>query len=217
MTTPESPSPLDPPEAARGPSAEDVPDIDSIAPRVLQQIKRIVQAEYAKDLRTQLGVVPRTINWRALTPEDLEADLLELNAWVDWLRHEYGLPPQVVPPMWHRHWELIWELSALRQHWLTYYDQQAKGNMGVVWHNDFVAARERLRDWVSICGTRLDRDRATRITAWPGGEEEHWTPPDTSEQPVSERIDDFLAFVDEQVAARRAEQDDVMQQILDSE
>ena len=159
MTTPESPSPLDPPEAARGPSAEDVPDIDSIAPRVLQQIKRIVQAEYAKDLRTQLGVVPRTINWRALTPEDLEADLLELNAWVDWLRHEYGLPPQVVPPMWHRHWELIWELSALRQHWLTYYDQQAKGNMGVVWHNDFVAAREPARLGVHLWNPSRPRPR----------------------------------------------------------
>ncbi|MFV0533293.1 MAG: hypothetical protein ACK5MR_06545 [Cumulibacter sp.] len=214
MNTPDNP---DIPDSPEGSFTADVPGMDSVPPRVLQQIKRMVQAEYAKDLRTQLGVVPRTINWRALTPEDLEADLLELNAWVDWLRHEYGLPPQIIPPQWHRHPELRWELSALRQHWLTCYDQQAKGNMGVVWHNDFAAARERLRDWVSICGTRLDRDRATRITAWPGGEAEDWTPPDTSEHPVTDRTDDFLTFVDEQVAARRAEQDQVVQQILDQE
>ncbi|PXA82210.1 hypothetical protein QDX21_09545 [Auritidibacter ignavus] len=193
------------------------PDLDSLPPGVLQQVKRMVQAEYAKDLRTQLGTVPRTINWDALTPEDLEAELLALNEWVDWLRHTYGLPPQVVPPMWHRHPELVWELSALRQHWLICYDQQAKGNMGVVWHNDFAAARERLRDWVSISGSRLDRDRPTRITAWPGGEAEDWTPPDTTEQPVTERSADFIAFVLDAVRAREEEQDAAIREIIDDE
>lgn len=193
------------------------PDLDSLPPGVLQQVKRMVQAEYAKDLRAQLGTVPRTINWHALTPEDLEQELLALNEWVDWLRHEYGLPPQIIPPMWHHHWELIWELSALRQHWLICYDQQAKGNMGVIWHNDFAAGRERLRDWVSISGTRLDRDRATRVTAWPGGEAEDWTAPDATEQPVTERSADFVSFVFEAVQAREAEQDAVMQEILDDE
>ena len=33
---------------------------------------------------------------------------------------------------------------------------------------DFADARNRLRDWVAICGTRLDRDRPTRQTVWPG-------------------------------------------------
>lgn len=193
------------------------PDLESLPPGVLQQVKRMVQAEYAKDLRTQLGTVPRTINWDALTPEDLEAELLALNGWVDWLRHTYGLPPQVVPPMWHRHPELVWELSALRQHWLICYDQQAKGNMGVVWHNDFAAARERLRDWVSISGSRLDRDRPTRITAWPGGEAEDWTPPDTTEQPVTERSADFIAFVLDAVRAREEEQDAAIREIIDDE
>lgn len=213
MTTPTPPESGDTPVA----EAEGMLDMSSVPPQLLQQIKRMVQAEYARDLRTQLGTVPRTINWRALTPEDLEAELLDLNAWVDWLRHEYGLPPQVVPPMWHRHPELLWELSALRQHWLICYDQQAKGNMGVVWHNDFAVARERLRDWVSISGTRLDRDRATRVTAWPGGEAEGWTPPDTAEHSVTDRTEDFLAFVDEQVTGRRSEQDQIMQEIIDNE
>lgn len=192
-------------------------DLDSLPPEVLQQVKRMVQAEYAKDLRNQLGAVPRAINWRTLTPEDLEHELLELNAWVDWLRHEYGLPAQVIPPMGHRHAELLWELSALRQHWLTCYDKQAKGNMGVVWHSEFALARERLRDWVSTSGTRLDRDRPTRITEWPGGEDEDFTAPDTAEQPVTERSKDFVAFVTEAVRAREAEQDAAMQEILAAE
>ena len=177
----------------------------------------MVQAEYAKDLRTQLGTVPRTINWCALSPDDLEDELLSLNEWVDWLRHAYGLPPQIIPPMWHRHWELIWELSALKQHWEICYDQQAKGNMGVVWHNDFAIARERLRDWVSISGTRLDRDRATRVTAWPGGEAEGWSPPDTAEHPVTARSEDFVTFLTEAVHAREGEEDAAVQDIIDSE
>lgn len=197
--------------------AEGAPDLSSLPPEMLRQVKRMVQAEYAKDLRAQLGTVPRTINWRALTPEDLEEELLALNHWVDWLRHEYGLPPQVIPPMWHRHRELIWELSAIRQHWLICYDQQAKGNMGVVWHNDFAIARERLRDWVTTSGTRVDRDRATRIAAWPGGEADEWTPPDTAEYPIENRNEDFIAFVEEQVAAREQEQDLAVQEILDTE
>lgn len=107
--------------------------------------------------------------------------------------------------------------SALRQHWLICYDQQAKGNMGIVWHNDFAAARERLRDWVSIYGSRLDRDRPTRITAWPGGEADEWTPPDTSEQPVTERSADFVAFVLDTVRARGEEQDAAMREIIENE
>lgn len=56
------------------------------------------------------------INWNLLSAQDLEAELLELNRWVDWLRHTYGLPASVVPPYWHRHPELVWELSALHLH-----------------------------------------------------------------------------------------------------
>ena len=75
--------------------------------------------------------------------------------------------------------------------WLTCYDQQAKGNMGVVFHAEFAAARERLRDWVTS-GSRLDRDRATRITPWPGGEAEGFTPTDSTEYPVENRNEDFV-------------------------
>ena len=44
-----------PPETGDAPDGEGVPDLSSLPPALLAQIKRMVQAEYAKDLRTQLG------------------------------------------------------------------------------------------------------------------------------------------------------------------
>ncbi len=40
----------------------------------------------------------------------------------------YGLPTSVIPPYWHRHPELIWELSALHLHWLCAYDPEQNGS-----------------------------------------------------------------------------------------
>ncbi|CAN7388254.1 hypothetical protein LJR044_002375 [Microbacterium foliorum] len=195
-------------------SEENQPDLDENA---VAEVQRVVAEQYAQHITDVLGEVPRPINWRALPPDDLEHELLELNAWVDWVRHEYGLPAQIIPPMWHRHPELLWELSALRQHWLFCYDPQAKGNQALAWHHDFAIARERLRDWVTIAGTRLDRDRPTRITPWPGGEAEDWTEQDTSERPVTARTEDFLAFVEAQVQARQREQDATIREIVNTD
>lgn len=196
-----------------GPDFDDV-NLDDLPPGVEEKTREFAKQAYVNDLAAALGHVPRPINWRNLPPTDLEHELLELNAWVDWLRHTYGLPAQVVPPMWHRHPELLWELSALKQHWLFCFDPQAKGNQALAWHHDFAIARERLRDWVTISGTRLDRDRPTRFTAWPGGETEGWTEPSTAEVPVVERTKDFLAFVEAQVQARTAEQDATIREIV---
>ena len=55
-----------------------------------------------------LPPVPRPINWRTLSSDDAEHEWLDLNEWVNWLRHEFALPAQIVPPMWHRHRELVW-------------------------------------------------------------------------------------------------------------
>jgi hypothetical protein len=181
-------------------------DFDDAPADIAEELRHVVKEQYEQRITEELGKAPRAINWRTLTPEDLETELLELNEWVDWLRHTYGLPAQIIPPMWHRHPELLWELSALKQHWLLCYDRQAKGNQAITWHNDFAIARERLRDWVTISGTRLDRDRPTRITGWSGGEAEDWIEPDTTEQSVTARTANFVAFVGEQVAERQAEQ-----------
>lgn len=139
------------------------------------------------------------INWNLLTADEAELEWLDLNAWVHWLRTTYGLPPTVIPPFWHRHDELVWELSALHTHWLNAYDQDRSPSAPFAWHRDFADARHRLREWVSTCGTRLDRDRPTRLTPWPG--EEPVKP--GVEVVIEDREADFHAYVLEDVAARR--------------
>lgn len=144
--------------------------------------------------------VPRPVNWRTVTAEDAEFEWLTLNEWVDWLRHEFGLPASIIPPYWHRHPELVWELSALHLHWLGAYDPNQHASAPIGWLADFHAAQTRLREWVALSGTRLDRDRPTRQTAWPGEEAE----PAPVETAIINRDEDFVAFVIADVN-RRAE------------
>lgn len=146
---------------------------------------------------------PHPINWNLLSAEDAEAEWLELNRWVDWLRHTYGLPASVIPPAWHMHPELLWELSALHLHWLCAYDPDQNGSAPLGWHRDFADARQRLREWVAACGTRLDHDRPTRHTVWPG--EEPANP--ITDVPIIDRDAEFVEFVMADVqACREAEE-----------
>jgi hypothetical protein len=140
----------------------------------------------------------RPINWLTLSAEDAEAEFLDLNRWVDWLRRAYGLPPTVLPPLWHRHDELIWELSALHTHWLNSYHPDASPSAPLAWHRDFADTRNRLREWIAICGTRLDRDRPTRQTAWPGEPPAEPAP----ESIIANRDEDFVAFLLDDVNSR---------------
>ncbi len=148
--------------------------------------------------------VPRPINWDLLSADDAKHEWHLLNQWVHWLRKTYGLPAAVIPPFWHRHRELVWELSALHLHWLGAYDIEQDGSAPIGWHKDFAEARERLRDWVTTAGTRLDRDRATRQTAWPG------EPADepAGEVRIADREQDFSDFVDADVARRREHEEE---------
>lgn len=175
--TPESPS--DPPyDWANDPDNDDLepePEPDEIT------------AETAGDEAD----VPHPVNWRTLSAEDAEYEWLALNEWVDWLRREFGLPASIIPPAWHRHPELVWELSALHLHWLGAYDPAQHASAPIGWLADFHAAQTRLREWVALSGTRLDRDRPTRQTIWPG--EQATTPvPETT---IVNRDEDFVAFV----------------------
>ncbi len=142
---------------------------------------------------------PHPINWNLLTAEEAETEWIELNRWVNWLRRTYGLSSSVVPPFWHRHLELVWELSALHLHWLCAYDPDQHGSAPFGWHRDFADARQRLHDWVATSGTRLERDRPTRQTAWPG------EPPAGAVEDIviSDREEDFVQFVLADVAKRR--------------
>jgi hypothetical protein len=121
-----------------------------------------------RDVTDLLERPPESINWNLLVSEDADRAWRDLDAWVTWLKVTFGLPPSIVPPYWHRHDELVWELSALHTHWLSCYHETASPSAPIAWMRDFADARNRLRDWVAICGTRLDRDRPTRQTVWPG-------------------------------------------------
>jgi hypothetical protein len=142
---------------------------------------------------------PHPINWNLLTAEEAEVEWLELNRWVNWLRRTYGLPASIVPPFWHRHPELVWELSALHLHWLCAYDPDQHGSAPFGWHRDFADARQRLHDWVGTSGTRLERDRPTRQTAWPGES----LADAVEEVSRGNRDEDFALFVIKDVAGRR--------------
>ena len=141
------------------------------------------------------------INWLTLGPEEARSAFLDLNRWVNFVRVAYGLPPTVIPPFWHRHDELIWELSALHQHWLNAYHPDAPLSAPAHWHHDFAAARVRLREWVATNGTRLDRDRPTRVAAWPG--EPSVASP--GEVAITDRDEDFRNFLQEDVLQRQRE------------
>lgn len=151
----------------------------------------------------RVSAPPRPINWNLLTSEQAEIEWLELNSWVSWLKLSYGLTPAVLPPLWHRHPELVWELSALHCHWLGAYDPEQHASGPITWHRDFTEARMRLREWVQASGARIDRDRPTRQTTWPGD-----TPyPAAAEAPIVDRDADFVEFVKADVASRRADED----------
>lgn len=88
-------------------------------------------------------------------------------------------------------------------HWLCAYGPNQDGSAPLGWHRDFADARQRLRDWVSACGTRRDRDRPTRQTPWPGEESHH----EVLEKAILDRDADFAEFVAEQVRAREEAED----------
>lgn len=163
-----------------------------------EQSTSLFETGYAPFDEKHARDIVRPINWNTLTADEAEHEWLDLNRWVDWLRRTYGLPPTIVPPLWHRHDELVWELSALHLHWLNSYDPDSSPSAPLNWHRDFADARNRLREWVATCGTRLDRDRPTRLTAWPGEPMSTAKP----ESLIANRDEDFVAFVLDAVRRR---------------
>jgi hypothetical protein len=92
---------------------------------------------------------------------------------------------------------------------LCAYDPEQNGSAPIGWLRDFADTRQRLRDWVATCGTRLDRDRPTRQTVWPG--EEPAAP--IEEASITNRDEDFVAFVIADVNRRRQLEEDFYAQL----
>lgn len=156
---------------------------------------------------------PRPINWNLLRAHEAEEEWLALNQWVNWLRYTYGLPVAVIPPFWHRHPELLWELSALHLHWLSSYDPEQAATGPLAWHKEFASARTRLRDWVAISGTRHDSDRPTRQAAWPGEPPQEFI----EDEVILNRDQDFLDFVAADAAERMQIEDEAMATLFSDE
>ena len=151
---------------------------------------------------TERDLPPGPINWNLLDAPTATIEWRDLDAFVMWLKNTFGLPAAIVPPFWHRHDELIWELSALHTHFLACFDETASPSAPIAWMREFAEARHRLRDWVAICGTRLDRDRPTRQTKWPG-EQTVQADQHTSEVEIRDRDADFDEYVRADVERRR--------------
>lgn len=150
------------------------------------------------------------INWNLLDAPTAAIEWRDLDAFVTWLKHTFGLPPAIVPPYWHRHDELIWELSALHTHFLACYGDVASPSAPVAWMREFADCRQRLREWVAICGTRLDRDRPTRQTTWPGDS----VVDPGGEVEITNRTSDFTKLVHEDVSRRSRVEEIARQQLL---
>jgi hypothetical protein len=146
---------------------------------------------------------PKPADWDRMCATDLEAEWLILDRWVHWLRRTYGLPATVIPPLWHRHPELVWELSALHFQWVGAYRGAPMHSAPLGWHRDFAETIQRLRAWTSTCGSRLDSDRPTRQTRWPGEDPQE---DDKVERAIIDRARDFDDHVTDQVVRRLADE-----------
>lgn len=153
------------------------------------------------------GVPLQPMNLRSLTSTEAEIYWRVLDDWVSWLRGEYGLGVTHVPPAWHRHAALRWELSALHTAWLASYHPEASALAPAAWHRELAESLRRLHDWVAQSGTTLTQDRPTSMTLWPGepgfGAAETWQNA-AEPAPITDRAADFEAWLADDLTARRA-------------
>ncbi|MDR3359302.1 MAG: hypothetical protein LBO20_01315 [Bifidobacteriaceae bacterium] len=157
---------------------------------------------------------PRPVVWAALSSDEAEYEWLRLNEWVEDLRHVFAIPPQIIPPFWHRHPVLVEHLSALHTHWLAAYDPAQHGSAPFGWVKDLDEWKHRMREQVAAIGTRLDADRPQRLTPWPGEPE-----PDPEDTPppvnLADRYEDFVTHLLWQVERRKIIEDRYYQLIAD--
>ncbi|MDR1426730.1 MAG: hypothetical protein LBJ08_03095 [Bifidobacteriaceae bacterium] len=149
---------------------------------------------------------PAPIIWAELSSDELEHQWLTLNAWVEDLRHTFQFPAAVIPPFWHRHQLLVEHLSALRTHWQAAYHPEQGGSGPFGWLRDLDEWKTRMREAVSMLGTRIDQDRTHRLAPWPGEPEPE---PEDSLPPVNldNRYEDLVAIIMWHVARVRRQED----------
>ena len=90
--------------------------------------------------------IPWPLTWRDLDRDAAAKAWAWLIDWVGWLVDRYELAEEI-PACWYRHPAQVEELTALAAAWHTAYDENARGDEPLLWHERFARARARLRDW----------------------------------------------------------------------
>jgi hypothetical protein len=104
--------------------------------------------------------LPWPLRWAELDRDAAAQAWAWLIDWVGWLVSRYQLAEEL-PACWHQHPPLIEELTALAAAWHTAYDDAARGDEPLIWHERLARARGRLHDFddYTRCrnGTHTDR------------------------------------------------------------
>lgn len=90
--------------------------------------------------------MPWPVRWRDLDRDAAAHMWTWLIDWVGWLVDRYEIAEEI-PACWYRHDPLIEELTALAAGWHIAYDDNARNDEPLIWHERFARARDRLRDW----------------------------------------------------------------------
>jgi hypothetical protein len=90
--------------------------------------------------------MPWPLRWPDLDRDAAAQAWAWLIDWVGWLVDRYEIAEEI-PACWYRHGPLIEELTALAAGWHTAYDDNARGDEPLIWHERLARARARLRDW----------------------------------------------------------------------
>jgi hypothetical protein len=101
--------------------------------------------------------------------------------------------------MWHRHPELLWELSALHLSWLAAYDPEQNAAAPLGWHRDFADAEHGCATGSPPAAPGWTGTGPTRQTSWPGERTRTAGRGDASSRPGQ----DFVDFVIAEVASAR--------------
>jgi hypothetical protein len=113
--------------------------------------------------------VPWPLRWRELDRDDAAHAWAWLIDWVGWLVDRYELAEEI-PACWYRHPAQVEELTALAAAWHTAYDESARGDEPLLWHERFTRARARLRDWDDYTRCRNGKHTDHHLDLrWPDG------------------------------------------------
>lgn len=163
------------------------PDMVAIAElgASLQQLTDAVDALHQQHLELRDAVTPRAtasggprkapagmpwpLRWSDLDRDAAAQVWAWLIDWVGWFVDRYEIAEEI-PACWYRHGPLVEELTALAAGWHTAYDDNARGDEPLIWHERLARARDRLREWDDFTRCRNGEHTAHSLDLrWPEG------------------------------------------------